>query len=243
MLTLNLSRVRNFLIMLKGFLSLFLQAVCPLCQRSTAQWLCQYCLAQLQEQQSPHPDRRWPDRLPCFIWGHYEGKLKQALTALKFAPHPQLGPELGYLLAEAWLGSPLSKNLAKPQVIPIPLHPQKLKERGFNQAELIAQGFCRHTGYPCHPQGLVRVKNTTPLFALSPQQRRATLQNALQVGQNLGPQGQPILLIDDIVTTGTTAREAQAVLQKQGHQLLGIAAIAAPIAAQKEAATMESAAI
>lgn len=230
-------------IMLKGFLSLFWQSACPLCERPTPHWLCSYCLAQLKEQKIPQPDRLWQGPLPRFIWGNYEGKLKQAIAALKFTHHPQIGAELGYLLAEAWLGSSRHRALPKLRVIPIPLHPHKLKERGFNQAELIAQGFCRLTGYPCYPQGLVRVKNTTPLFTLTPQQRRATLQNALQVGAHLVPQGPPILLIDDIVTTGTTAQEAKGVLQKQGQKLLGIAAIATPLCFKKEAATIGSAAI
>jgi predicted amidophosphoribosyltransferase len=124
----------------------------------------------------------------------------------------------------------MPRNLPALTLVPIPLHPHKLKERGFNQAELLAQGFSQITRYPLLAQGLVRVKDTVPLFNLSPEQRQATLNQALQVGESLKKirAKRPILLVDDIYTTGTTALEAQKVLQAQGFIVAGIVAIASP---------------
>jgi predicted amidophosphoribosyltransferase len=94
----------------------------------------------------------------------------------------------------------------------------------------LAQGFSQITRYPLLAQGLVRVKDTVPLFNLSPEQRQATLDQALQMGESLKKvrARRPILLVDDIYTTGTTALEAQKVLQAQGFIVAGIVAIASP---------------
>ena len=214
----------------KSLLSLFLKSTCPLCQRACETELCRYCQGQLESCQWPNPRQGWQGDLPRFIWGQYEGKLKQAIAAFKYDNHPELGDFLGYALGESWLKSAMPKNLPALTLVPIPLHPHKLKERGFNQAELLAQGFSQITRYPLLAQGLVRVKDTVPLFNLKPEQRQATLDQALQVGESLKKvrARRPILLVDDIYTTGTTALEAQKVLQAQGFIVAGIVAIASP---------------
>ncbi|MEY2985326.1 MAG: hypothetical protein RLZZ568_1943, partial [Cyanobacteriota bacterium] len=119
------------------------------------------------------------------------------------------------------------QSLPPCQLVPIPLHRQKQKQRGFNQAERIAAGFCRLTGYPLFPQALQRLKNTQPLFSLSPDARQRELQSALQVGKQFNRQ-RPWLIVDDIVTTGSTAREAKRVIEHQGGNVLGLLAIATP---------------
>ncbi|MGL5032495.1 MAG: ComF family protein, partial [Microcystaceae cyanobacterium] len=196
---------------------------CPLCQRSTEQTLCTYCDRQLKSCQVADPSQTWQGSLPQFIWGKYDGTLKRAIAAFKYESHPELGEFLGFELAESWLKFPRLKSLTKIKIIPIPLHPNKLKSRGFNQAELIAESFCHLTRLPLQRQGLIRVKDTDPLFNLDPQQRKIHLDQALQVGPSLQKCSQ-ILLIDDIYTTGATAQEAQRVLQAQGHAVIGIAA-------------------
>ena len=113
-------------------------------------------------------------------------------------------------------------------VIPIPLHPKKLKERGFNQAELLARAFCRLTHYPLLTQGLVRVKNTAPLFNLNPQARQAMVWQSLQAGPKLRSVTQPVLLVDDIYTTGATVQEACRVLGQAGKVFLGLVVVASP---------------
>lgn len=213
---------------LKSFLSLFLQSSCPLCQRATETELCRYCQAQLVSYQWPNPSQAWQGDLPRFIWGQYDGKLKQAIAAFKYNHHPELGEFFGYALGESWLNSPISKTLPSLTLVPIPLHPRKLKERGFNQADRIAQGFSQITRYPLIAQGLIRVKDTAPLFDLNPEQRQATLHQALRVGNALKQlrSRRPILLVDDIYTTGATARESHKVLLAQGFTVVGIVAIA-----------------
>jgi ComF family protein len=213
--------------MWQSLLSLFLQSNCLLCQRS-ADLLCPYCRNQLQDCQLGDKAQFWGGDLPRFVWGKYDGVLKRAIAILKYDGQRQLGELLGFWLGQAWLNSPVSSPLQQNILVPIPLHPDKLKTRGFNQAELIARGFAKVTGYSLQVDGLVRVKNTPPMFGLKPQQREENIQSAFALGrqfQNRLPRN-PILLIDDIYTTGATAREAATVLRQQGIKVLGIAAVA-----------------
>jgi ComF family protein len=217
--------------MLKGLLSLFLQDRCPLCDRTAQQELCLDCQRQLQVCRSTQPDRFWSADLPRFIWGQYEGKLKQAIAAMKYENHPQLGVYLGQQLAQAWKKQAIPDLPPSLMALPIPLHPRRYQERGFNQSLLIAQGFCRVTGYGLQREGIKRVRDTVPLFQLSPRERLNEVDQAFELGslKNLRSQKPPLLLIDDIYTTGSTAKEVASLLQSHQFQVVGIAAIAQPL--------------
>lgn len=216
--------------MLDKFLSLFLQSNCPLCQRSTGEIVCQNCQKQLKSCQLKNSCQFWQGKLPLFVWGNYQGKLKQAIASLKYEKHVQLAELMGDWLAESWLNSSLYKQTKKLTVIPIPLHAKKLQERGFNQTELIARSFCRLTGYSLQAQGLERVKETQAMFSLNSLERKNNLRNAFAVGKGLQKcrPDSPVLLIDDIYTTGTTVNEAAKLLRDRSILVLGVGAIATP---------------
>ena len=207
-------------------LNLVLESPCPLCQRSTAQPLCATCKQQLQDCQLSDPSEFWRKPLPVFAWGAYGGALKRSIAALKYNNQPQLAQPLGQLLAEAWSAAPLvlPKSLS---VIPIPLHAAKQKQRGFNQAELLAVAFCQHTGLPLLPHGLLRVRETEALFGLSPEARSQTLIDVFQPNPKLLRRPpRSVLLLDDIYTTGATVKSAAQALRKQQISVIGVAAIA-----------------
>ena len=126
----------------QGMLSLFLEGTCPLCQRSTAQVLCQDCQCQVQRCQLPKEERSLQQSCPVFAWGVYSGLLKRMLSALKYENQPQLSEPLGQWLAESWLQSGKSVMSAASIVVPIPMYEGKKRERGYDQAELLAESFC-----------------------------------------------------------------------------------------------------
>ncbi len=210
----------------QGFLSLLFQPNCPLCERPAKKILCLYCQRKLESQRIEQPQQFWRGDLPLLVWGNYGGLLKSAIASLKYNNHPEIAQPLGYELGKAWLKSSLSTQ--KLTVIPIPMYSQKQKERGFNQAELIGQSFCQYTGLKLQPQGLIRIRETKAQFGLGGAEREQNLQNAFRVGKSLQNRRNqsPILLIDDIYTTGATARNAASVLRKQGISVLGIVAVA-----------------
>ena len=209
-----------------GLLSLFLKSNCPLCDRPTSVEFCEYCQRQLLGCQLKNPSEFWQEPLPVFVWGTYSRVLKRAIAALKYDNQPQLARPLGHYLGKAWLESP-TPHAKKLLVVPIPLHPTKLQKRGYNQAELIAESFCEITGYKQQQQGLERVRETDAQFNLSAPQREQNLADAFVVGKRLSqhPSASPVLLVDDIYTTGTTVRSAAKTLRRQGIQVHGVVAI------------------
>lgn len=181
--------------------------------------------------------------MPVIAWGTYSGPLKRALHQLKYQNCPEiaapLGTDLGRLWQQAWLPKMALQRQAKGQsivVVPIPLHPERLGQRGYNQAELIAQGFCRTTGLPCLSQGLLRVRATEAQHQFGLATRQSNLHSAFRLGPDwtLARMSAAVLLIDDIYTTGATAQAAATELQQSGLNVLGIATVARAILRHSE---------
>ena len=207
--------------------NLFLCQSCSLCDRATPQVLCPSCWQQLQQGTLEHPASPTRDALPVLAWGRYQGVLKQAITALKYHNHPQLAGPLGRALGQRWQQSPLPTRRS-PSVMPIPMHAKKQKERGFNQAELLAQAFCQQTGLKLIKNGLIRTVPTVPQFGLDRQARQQNLAGAFTIGRGR-PHCQcqpPVLLVDDIYTTGTTVAMAAKELRRHGISVCGVVVIA-----------------
>lgn len=216
--------------MLKGLLNLFLQSNCPLCQRSTSDDLCQYCARQLQSCNHKDPSCLWLKPIPVFGWGMYGGSLKRAIAVMKYENQPQIARPLGQYLAQAWLLN-LPYHERQLIVVPIPLHPSKQKQRGYNQAALIAQSFCQVTGLKLKQNGLQRVRETKAQFGLSATERQNNLAQAFAVAPELRDRHRntPVLLVDDIYTTGATASSAVQTLRQCGITVLGLAAVATTV--------------
>jgi ComF family protein len=205
---------------------LCLEAPCPLCQRSASAALCPACQQQLQRSALPNPAQFWQPPLPIFAWGQYGGSLKRVIAALKYDNHPRLAEPLAQALAQSWLKSVLSAQMPqKPVVMPIPMHPEKQRQRGFNQAELIARSFCQQTGLSL-AQGLSRQRNTAPQFGLSAADRAENLADAFELRANFRGKKLPVLLLDDIYTTGATALTAAQTLRRNQISVYGILAVA-----------------
>lgn len=211
--------------MLKQLLSVFLESRCTFCDRSTTQIFCTDCQAKLASHSfSPENHLIVSSDLTVFAWGKYDGQLKRAIALMKYEHKPEIGKLLGQLLADAWLESQIVKPFKKLTVVPIPLHEQRLKERGFNQAQVIAHNFCQKTGYNLNSQALIRRRNTKAMFELNREERLANLQHAFQLGKKLPKYS--VLLLDDIYTTGTTVQESMKVLKQNGVKVLGTIVVA-----------------
>ncbi len=212
---------------LRGFSDLFLQQVCPLCDRPTPQKVCPRCWRQLAECAAHKPPLRSNHGLSVLAWGSYQGALKQAIAALKYNGNPQLAEPLGYALAKQWQQTPIATG-CPPIVLPIPLHAEKLKARGFNQAELLARPFCHQTGLKLESRGLIRHRATLPQFQLKVEERQHNLAGAFALGpafQRRQPR-QPVLLLDDIYTTGATVHTAATELRRHQVSVCGVVVIA-----------------
>ncbi|MBD2359819.1 ComF family protein [Anabaena minutissima FACHB-250] len=216
--------------MLKGFLDLFLQSNCPLCQRSTSGVFCENCTRQLQKCHHQQPQALWKQPIPVFSWGMYGGVIKRAIAVMKYDHQPQIARPLGQWLGETWLLHSLNQE-QQIVVVPIPMHASKQKQRGYNQAALIAQSFCQTTGLKLKVNGLTRVRETEAQFGLSGDDREKNLAEAFAIGSDFlkfHPKAS-VLLVDDIYTTGATAKSAVQTLCQSGIKVLGLAAVATAV--------------
>ncbi|MBD1842088.1 ComF family protein [Cyanobacteria bacterium FACHB-63] len=211
--------------MLDRLLNFVLQKSCPLCDRATSELLCRNCQRCLERDRLTHPAQFWQQQPRLFAWGNYSDALKRTIAKLKYDQHPELAALLGENLARSWLDASLGRD--KLAIVPIPLHLEKQQQRGYNQAELVSRAFCRVTGDLHQPMGLQRIRATEALFNLSPRERERMLNQVFELGK-IQPD-RPVLLIDDIYTTGATARAAIQVLHRNRIRVLGIAVVATPI--------------
>ncbi|HIK43689.1 MAG TPA: ComF family protein [Leptolyngbyaceae cyanobacterium M65_K2018_010] len=215
----------------RQILGLLLAHPCTLCQRSTPAWLCPDCQQQVYQCQLSDPLDRSHAGLPVISWGGYGGSLKQLIGAFKYGGQPGVAQWLGTELGQLWLkhqklvGKKATRAIA---LVPIPLHPTRRRQRGFNQAELLARWVARVGQVPLVEQGLLRVQETQPQHRLNRQDRQTNVAQAFQVHPDYGHQLQQttVWLVDDIFTTGATAQAAAQTLRRSGVSVAGICTVA-----------------
>ena len=135
--------------------------------------------------------------------GPYEGSLKTVIHALKFAGRRRAAGRL----AEALLEAEARRLLVATSdvLVAVPLHPRRLRERGFNQAALLALELARRTSRSVCPDALVRRLDTAPQAGLTAAARRRNVRDAFAVRRKAVVAGRTVTLVDDVVTTGATA--------------------------------------
>ena len=107
-------------------------------------------------------------------------------------------------------------------ICPIPLHPAKMRERGYNQSALLSLGLSRHYGIPHTEKLLVRQKMTTTQTELGAKQRWTNMEGAFKIKNPTDALGQNIVLIDDLMTTGATVHYAAQTLKTAGAAKVGV---------------------
>ncbi|HXY40248.1 MAG TPA: double zinc ribbon domain-containing protein [Vicinamibacteria bacterium] len=146
--------------------------------------------------------------------GPYEGSLRVLLHQLKYAGRRRAAARLAALLLEE---EPVVRLLQTSEVlVPVPLHPRRLRERGFNQSALIAEALALRCGCRFCPDALVRRRDTAPQAGLTAKQRRGNVQGAFVVRRRAGVCGKVVTLVDDVVTTGATAQACARALLEAG---------------------------
>jgi len=145
----------------------------------------------------------------------YQGIMRELIHKFKYAKEKVLLDELADLLIKRWLKT----NSSLPPIdliIPAPLYHKKLKERGFNQSELLAERLHKTLGIPLELNNLIKIKLTPDQASLDSSARKKNLIDAFQVTNPQDIDGKNILLIDDVLTTGATASEIARTLKKNG---------------------------
>ncbi len=153
----------------------------------------------------------------------FEREAREAVHLLKYGNRPTLAEPLARLMADYWRAHPIPVDL----ITAVPLHPARQRERGYNQADLLARAFGRMIGVPVGSAVLKRVRHTRPQVSLNAAQRRENMQNAFvatpptqfskrQGDDSLVVSGRHILVIDDVRTTGSTLEGCSLALKAAG---------------------------
>jgi ComF family protein len=112
--------------------------------------------------------------------------------------------------------APLVASEGDPILVPVPLHRSRLWRRGFNQSALVARELARRLGIKADPMLLRRIRRTPPLKGMSPLQRRKTVAGAFRVRDKSAVAGRTVVLVDDVLTTGSTAEACARTLKRAG---------------------------
>jgi|YNPNPStandDraft_1061719.scaffolds.fasta_scaffold00288_11 ComF family protein len=145
----------------------------------------------------------------------YEGPVRDAVHRLKYRGGRTLAPPLGALMATAWQQQPPEVDV----IVPVPLHPRRLRQRGYNQAALLAREIGWRTGLAVNEEALCRTRATPPQMRLNAAARRQNIAGAFRCpdGSRLPPR---VLLVDDVCTTGATLEACADALRASGASLV-----------------------
>jgi ComF family protein len=144
----------------------------------------------------------------------HSGPLRKAIHQFKYQDVTALAGPLGQFMALAWPDlAPSEHDLDA--IVPVPLHPERERERGYNQAALLARELGAHLGHPVIESTIHRTRATAPQVNLNPNQRRANVQGAFCCADQRAS-GRRVLLVDDVCTTGATLEAAALALRQAG---------------------------
>lgn len=182
---------------------------------------CARCRAGLR----PYPPEEPPAGLDgATVAWIYNPALRKALHRLKYQRVRRVAQPLGELLGEALLARPQPADV----LLPVPLHPGRLAERGFNQSEALARAAAARCGLPLLCTGLERVRDTGHQAGLDRRERASNIAGAFEWRRGRPPAR--VLLIDDVLTTGATLAACAAALRDAGVVEVRAAAVARSLA-------------
>ena len=189
---------------------------CPKCKayvKKRGEW-CPECLRETAHvQRLPLPVKLAEAMDAAWAFGRYHGALRDLIRGLKY--HGKKGnlPYLHMILRACEKAFPVFPG--EVLAVPVPLHPAREKQRGFNQVELVFREWLMRHGIPME-RLLLRTRQTKAQYGLSVQERQGNLKGAFAVVDRKLVQGKYILLLDDIMTTGSTFQACAEVLKAAG---------------------------
>ena len=143
----------------------------------------------------------------------YKGSVKKTMYRFKYSNKREYATFFAKQAVKRY--GPWMKRIGVERIVPVPMHPKKQRQRGYNQAESFAKELSKLTGIPVETKWVRRVKNTIPLKGLDPLQRKNNLKNAFHSKESV-VQCKCVMIVDDIYTTGSTAEAVARELMKNG---------------------------
>lgn len=191
------------------------EAICPVCEKLAVDGITH-----------PRCKTRYSlDGLTSFF--HYDGSVRKAVKSIKYRFVYDLAEEF-ISLVPSKIYLPSTFNSLQSILVPIPLHPSRLRERGFNQAEKLGSLWAAQLHIPVRTDILKRVKKTEPQVSLKREERLKNMENVFAINPStiysdrigVYPLPSTIFLFDDVFTTGATMRSAANVLKRNGAKFV-----------------------
>jgi ComF family protein len=191
----------------------------PLCDRLG--WPMPYDIGERMVSAAAAADPPEYDR--CRAVASYDGAMRRLIHDLKFHDRHEARRLFG-----RWLAGAGAELLASPAavLVPVPMTRLGLIRRRFNQAAILCNEIRRLTGHDFEPQGLARTRRTARQVGLTREQRRTNVRGAFAAGSGARLEGRPVVLVDDVVTTGATARACARALLRAGAGRVDVLALA-----------------
>jgi ComF family protein len=206
----------HFARVISSLLDVLAPPSCAACDAPSAQQpFCPACGPPVSSSSALHVDG-----LPLLVLGAYAPPLSTAIVRLKYQNRPELSLPLARLLATRLDDAQLPRFAP---LVPVPLHARRLATRGYNQAALLAQELARLSQRKCQPRLLQRVRETERQVGKSRTERRENPDGAFELRAPAPP---TVVLVDDVVTTGSTVRACVQALARGGAQLSAVVALA-----------------
>jgi ComF family protein len=216
------------------FLTLLYPPRCLVCKALGESGLCAACARQIAPVAPPFcrtcGQTLLPDANGCLdcrrrrtaftrarSMGAYDGVLRHAIHQFKYRDRPQMAVPLGHLLTAYARDHAAELNgLHFDSLLPVPMHPIRQRRRGYNQSERLARVVGNELSLPLLTGALVRIRPTRPQVGLTGEARRTNLRGAFAAQQPELITGNTLLLIDDVVTSGSSLHECALVLKAAG---------------------------
>ena len=156
------------------------------------------------------------DKIDSVFLFEQDPRVRIAVHLLKYAGAENIARQFGVFIANKIAGD--EKISTSDIIAPVPLHPARKRERGYNQSELISNAIVLELGIPHEPRLVERTRQTQTQTMLDAEERKKNIEGAFSVGRNFldSLPGKKVLLIDDVITTGSTIKECAKVLKENG---------------------------
>ncbi len=197
--------------------NIFFPKLCVRCGAYGA-WVCGPCAQKLTAFSCPFSAKNTASILPHALYSYDDMAVRTIVHAMKYEGVKELASFMAREMSRSWNANVPLSSLPSDKVVfaPIPLHSKKLRERGWNQAELIARELGSLLRVPVQTDALVRVKNTLSQSSLSRAERLANMRGAFVDRSNSALKDKIVVLVDDVMTTGATLEQAVVALKLCG---------------------------
>ena len=222
--------------MIKSIIELFYPRICPGCNTvlvTAEKNICTSCNFHLprtghwEEKDNTIAKIFWGrvqiENAAAYLFFQKKGRLQKIIHEIKYKNQKELGIELGRMFGNELKKSHFSQTEL---IVPVPLHPSRLKKRGYNQSEIIAKGISEAMNIPIEPNAIGRISENKSQTTKSRYERWENVQSIFEVTKPELLSGKHVLLVDDVLTTGATIEACATAILKVPETKVSVASLA-----------------